>query len=359
MIKVFQVIPTLEVGGAENLVLDIANNIDNTKFDMTIITYYDIDKFNINVNNYKNIKVKSFSKKKGIDLKMLIQLITYFIKEKPDVVHSHIYAAPYIFIPCVLSGVKVRIHTIHSMAQKELRKNKRILMKFAYKFLNFTPVAISDYVKKTIIDEYKLPSEKIECIYNGIDTKIFKPKKVYKANVNTFINVARISDVKNHNLLLDAFSLAIKENNKLKLKIVGNGPLLEDIKQKIKKLNLDKYIVLLGNLDKNLVQKELVSSDIFILTSKYEGLPLSVLEAMSCGLPIISTKVGGVIDVVDKNNGILVNQDEKELCQAILKLSNDSSLCKFLGENSHNYSKKYDVKVMVKEYERIYSRAEK
>ena len=117
---------------------------------------------------------------------------------------------------------------------------------------------------------------------------------------------------------------------------------------------IEKNVVFTGNVSN--VEDYLAKADIFVMTSDYEGLPLSAIEAMAAGLPIISTRAGGVVNLIqDQVNGILVDiGDEKEITEAILDLCQNFDKRKQLGDQAKYSVKKYSVENMVHQYEELY-----
>ncbi len=353
-IKVFHVIPDLETGGAEKLALDICTFLDKDKFDATLISLYPSKKSIYEEIAYKyGVNIVFLDKQKGLDYKVLFKLNKLFRQYKPDIVHTHLYVGPYVLLPMILNKVKGRVHTVHNIASKELRNFKKKIMKIAYQFFKVTPVAISDYIKKTIETEYQLSSTRIPCIYNGIDTENFTRFKDINRKI-TFVHVGRFSKQKNHKLLIESFALALRENSNMVLKLVGDGVLKQEILDMVRDLGIKEKVVFKG-IQKDIC-RELNSSDVFILSSDWEGLPISVLEAMSCGLPIISTRSGGTPDIIlDRENGILVDIGDKEgLSKAILDISYNKELREKLGDNSYIHSKKYDIRETCKQYSALY-----
>ena len=359
--RLFLIVPTLGTGGGEKLVVDLAKNLNKDFFDVNIVslfpkqnTLYEdiIDKNDINV-IYMN-------KKLGPNLKIIVDMINLFRKYKPDIVHTHLYVIPYVLPASILCNVKSRIHTVHSIAQKEAEGNLRRIMKVAFKYFKFIPVGICEYVQESIADVYKIPKNKIPCIYNGIDTEIFNSKtKVYNSRDKNIkiISTGRLQSVKNHKLMINAFAEVCNYIPNVQLTILGDGELRNELECQINKYNLNERIILKGVVKD--VSKELNESDIYIITSDYEGLPLSVLEAMSCGLPIVATKAGGVVDIVkDGENGILVEVGNvEELINAIMKIIQDKNLKLKMGIKSKELSKLYDIKRCTTEYEHLYSKS--
>ncbi|TAN67481.1 glycosyltransferase [Paraclostridium sordellii 8483] len=357
--KVFIIVPTLGTGGGEKLVIDLATNIDKSIFDVSIIslfaprgTIYE------KIVMKENINVIYMNKVVGIDFKLIFKLIKLFKEYRPDIVHTHLNVMPYVLPAVIKSRVKSRIHTVHSVADKEAEGILRLVMKFAYKNFNFTPVAICDYVQETISKVYGIKISEIPCIYNGVNSNIFNKNRYTYKNRNkkyiNLINIGTLYHVKNQKLIIDAFSEVQKQIPNIRLTILGDGELRTEIESQINSYNLNNKITLKGVVEN--VADELNNSDIYIMASNYEGLPLSILEAMSCELPIIATKAGGVIDIVENNeNGILVDIGSKQQLEVAMKvLCNNEELRTKMGEKSKSLSQKYDIRKVAKDYEKLY-----
>lgn len=354
--KVFIVVPTLGTGGGEKLVIDLALNIDRSKFDISIISLFPKkDTIYEKIAKRQNINIIYMNKKLGLDFKLIFRLIKLFKNNKPHIVHTHLNVMPYVLPAVLISKVKSRIHTVHSIADKEADGTLRIIMKWAYKIFNFTPVAICDYVQKTINDVYNIRSSDIPCIYNGINTEIFKKNKINNSNETIhLINTGTLYHVKNQKLIIDAFYEVQKHIPNISLTILGDGELRDELETQINNYNLDDKVKLKGIVEN--VSEELNRSHIYVMSSNYEGLPLSILEAMACGLPIIATKAGGVVDIVkNEENGILIEiGNQNQLEKAIKRLCQDKELRKKMSNNSKEMSKEYDIKVVAKNYQDLY-----
>jgi glycosyltransferase involved in cell wall biosynthesis len=126
---------------------------------------------------------------------------------------------------------------------------------------------------------------------------------------------------KNPKGILRAFAEAVKENKQLRLRMIG--PTSNELISYSKALNINEFIVFTGLINQKEVANLLQQSDAFILFSFYENMPCVIAEALCCGLPVISTNVGGIKEVINPENGILVHSsDEKECTRAILEISN-------------------------------------
>jgi len=334
-------------GGAEFMLKELILNLDKELFDIYVITKYGYNGTEIErVLKENNIKIIYSNSKRRFSLEFLFKCYRELSRIKPDITHTHlgiiIYFLPYIY----LNKCKC-FHTVHNIPQKEGKK----IYKFFYR-KKIKPIGISETIAQMIKEFYDVKYN-IPVIYNPVDLSRFNgivPMKC--SNIVTLIIVARLCSQKNHKLLFEAFSTAIKDGKNIQLKIVGDGPLKNELIEYANNLGISEKVEFLGQRDD--IPYLLESSDIFMLSSLWEGLPLSVLEAMAAGLPIISTDVGGVKDIV-KDNGILVEKSNAEkLCEAITKLVDDSTLREEMGNNSLEYAKLYDSSVMAKKHAELY-----
>lgn len=348
--RVMMVIPTLSPGGAEKMVISIAEKIDTKKIELIIVVLYPYQEtiYAKEAAN-KQLKIIYLNKKQGIDLSIILQLKRIIKKFKPDIIHTHLYSAAYVLFASPRSIPKY--HTVHNVAQKEATGMRRLLMQIAYKVGNFTPVAISPYCAQTIEKTYHV--KKIPCICNGIDTEYYRPNKIEHEGIK-IINVGRLQSQKNHSLLISVFAEIHSKYPNTTLEIVGEGELRAQLEKDINKLNLSDCVTMQGISDD--IRNKLNKADIYVMTSKFEGLPISVLEAMACGLPIVSTKAGGVIDIIEQgSNGFVVEQeDEVGLIEAISKLIVDSELRKSMEEKSREMALKFDINICAKKYQLLY-----
>lgn len=144
--------------------------------------------------------------------------------------------------------------------------------------------------------------------------------------------VARFDNQKNQKLLVDAFHLFPDLQKNFELKFIGDGQNYEEIKDYTNKLSLDNNIKFLGF--RNNVGAYLRQSDAFILSTHYEGLPISIIEAMSYGLPIVATRVGGIPEMVTADNGFLFENTPASVHNSLNLLLVSLSKPNSLGSNS-------------------------
>ncbi|RGU93394.1 glycosyltransferase [Clostridium sp. AF15-17LB] len=354
--KVMLLISDLGMGGAENITMNIAKYINKEEFEVKVVSMfsreYCVDKYK-DIIDENRLQVTFLNKKPGLDLSIVRELMRLFKTEKPDVIHTHRYSCIYALIPSVICRLPVRMHTVHNIARNELPQLYQKIMRFAYKHLHVTPVAINESVKKSIEENYGLSSKQIPLIKNGVDiSKLYSNTNV--GDKITLINVGRFSPQKNHSLLIECFKDIVANYPDAELILVGDGELKADVQIRVNAAEIAGKVIFVGNVSD--VENYLARADIFVMSSDYEGLPLSVIEAMASGLPVVSTKAGGVVDLVhDGENGILVDVGDKDnFVGAVLSLIKDRESLKKMGEVSRKIAEGYSVDKMVRDYENLY-----
>ncbi len=175
--------------------------------------------------------------------------------------------------------------------------------------------------------------EKIELLYNGVDLERFKPltgvkdavreKLGVSKNAGVVVTVRRLVYKNGVDTLIDSAKIAIKKNPKLVFLVVGEGPDFAEVKARIEQLGIRSNFRLTGFVSDEDLPLYYNAADFFVLPSKSgEGLPLVVLEAMACGLPVVATKVGGVSEVMMEDYGKIVPPDNPDaLAEAVLEFS--------------------------------------
>ena len=223
---------------------------------------------------------------------------------------------------------------------------------------------ISDDLKQFTVQKYKIPSDKFTIIYNGIDSKAWSPDVIPKGTLrNQMLNlpeeavviglVARLVEQKDPLRWLQiAISLA-KKNSKYYFVMIGDGDLHNIIENQIKNEMLENRIFMLGL--RNDIETLMIDFDILLMTSLYEGVPIVMLEAMSLGIPIVSTHVGGVKECIinDGVHGAILplSSSNDDFVRAIEKMRSPESLHRFKSKIlRNNIEKKFEVKDMKAAY---------
>lgn len=363
-IRVLQIIPNFGYGGAEMLVKDLLLAQDTQKLEMAACSLYPFSATSIEEEIHeKNLTVFYLDKELGPDPRMVKRLYDTFMRFKPHVIHTHRYAIRYTLIPSILCQIPVKIHTIHNIARKEVDLAGRIIHFLAFRLFNYKPIGISKIISESAMDYYKI--DNIPYIYNCIPTDKYINNNNMKLNIRLSLNfdddslviihVGRFFPQKNHRLLIESFSRVLLKINNVKLVMVGDGDLRPEMEGIVNRNGLNNHIKFLG------VRKDIAdllsASDIFVLSSDWEGLPLTVIEAMAAGKPVIATAVGGVPELIEDNiNGYLVKPgDIDSLAHAIIKMAGDREGSRKMGEIGQKMAReKFDIGIMAKAYENLY-----
>lgn len=361
MKKVMMALPELDVGGAQvmalSLIREIRKKTQEVQFQILLLegphgSYLEEQC------RRENIDVVYLGKAKGFHPSILPRITQAIKAFEPDVIHMHKSRMHYFLLPIILAGVKKRLYTVHCLANQDT-KNKWLqkVMSFAFHHCHVIPIAISDICKDSLVKLYGVEKNSVPCIYNGIDTEKFKNPQERVAHPKgqmSYVSVGRFSSQKNYPLLLRVAARIHKKWPDVEFIVLGDGVLRQKIETRLSELHGEQYIHLLGNV--NDVYQYLWKADAFLMTSDYEGLPLTVLEAMAAGLPIVSTRAGGISDVVvNGKNGLLVDcGDEDGLVNSIDELCKSPELCMDFSEKSMMFAQQYSLQNMAESYLKLY-----
>ncbi len=352
--KIIQVMPDFGLAGAEIMCENLTYELIKNGNEVVVVSLFDFHSAITERLEKAGVKIIYLDKKLGLDIFMIKKLKKIFKKENPDVIHTHRNAAQYAMPATIKLGIKHSIHTVHNIAGKENGTLSRKLNKIFFKHCGLIPVALSERIKDSIIEEYKIKAEEIPVIYNGVDISKCLPKKEYNTCGNfKILHIGRFSEQKNHVGLLQAFDLFHKKYPDTELWLMGEGEKRTEIVEYIQKNELEKNVRLLG-LQSN-VYPYLHDADIFTLPSNYEGMPMTLIEAMGTGLPIVATLVGGVPDMLTNNeNALLVENNPETIAKGFEEYYLNEALRKEHGQKAKERSISFSAEAMAKEYESIY-----
>lgn len=326
--KIVEIIPQLNSGGAERFVVDLCNELVECH-EVTLIVLFPLETHGFYSKELdKKIKVLSLNKKLGKDLTLPFRLHIILKRERPQIVHTHLNAFYYSLFSILFARNKKMkfFHTIHNDAFEEAPGKYGVRVKKALLRLNsFQPVTISQSSKNSFLNVYKRNSILIlngrsfeyKKDLNSETEKFFKRIRGGNDNKKILVNVARISAQKNQLSLVRNVMKLNQEGFNVELLIIGSH-LDKVITKQINEIK-DSKIHLLG--EKENVIDYLKLSDAFCLSSLHEGLPISLIEALSVGLIPVCTPAGGIYDLIDHDeDGILANGfSESSYFDALLK----------------------------------------
>jgi len=354
-----QLLPLLS--GVQNVMLAILKSLDKDKYDIYVISKPSgplVDK--IEELNYKFIPLRSLKRSISLmDIVALIELIRIFKKSKFDIVHTHSSKPGFIGrIAARIAGVPKIVHTVHGFPfhpyqNKFVMNFYKSMEKFASLFCDKV-VFVNNSERETAIVDHLIQPQKVITIYNGIELPKKEIQKKRKSNKLIIGSCLRFWKQKNIIETIDGAIRVCKENENIKFVFVGDGELYKVVKKMVYDSGLIDRIQLPG-WQKN-VTEWLQNFDVFLLYSKWEGLPLSILEAMSHGLPIVASDIKGNNELVSETNGILVPiNDIDRLTAVLLSLPDKKEMLKEMGENSRKLIKeKFDIMDFVRKYKNVY-----
>ncbi len=338
----------MAVGGAQKLLLEQALWFQSRGHHVTVLFFYDRDNLHetwTKTYPFEIQNLEAFDKKAG-GLRSLPKLFSGLMKlwrvlkrENFDAVITFTHDSNMLGLPLVwLAGIPARIGThlgeIRGMSAWRERLHTLLVNRGVIQIL----VTSSARTKNNAIEAGVQP-KRIKIIYNAImpfdishaDREPVRQQIVLKPDDVLFLTVGRLVYEKGHEFLVEAMSEVAKSAPNATVGICGDGPLRGELVHQIERLGLQKKVNLLG-LWENL-HELLAAADVFVLPSRWEGLPMALLEAMMAGLPVIATRVEGVDEVVEDGvHGLLVPTEAPDaLAKAILQLCRDPEMRRRMG----------------------------
>lgn len=307
-----------------------------------------------------DVRAETMPKYSGLDASLPVRLAALLGAEKVDVVHTHnphamIYGAP------AASLVRAKsVHTKHGMNPDAAR---RLWLRRTAATLVDAYVAVTPALAKVAVERAECDPTRIHVVPNGIDVTRFAPSPEARARVRQELGipgdswlvgtVGRLAPEKDQALLIRAMAPLLDERRQLML--VGDGPERAALEQTCRDSWRAEYCHLIGARAD--VAPYLAAMDAFVLSSRTEGLPLGLLEAMATGVPVVSTAVGGIPDLIDSGkNGVLVaSGDEKALLRELVTLAGQPTAGLRLGQaGRETVLARYSLSQMAERYEELY-----
>lgn len=361
---ILQIINSLGNGGAEKLVVEISNElVINNR--VTICSLRPIEEKMLAKHKIdEKINLVSLNKNDGFSPYIYYQLYRLFKSQKPNIIHFHLDATIKYIIPLIPLFRKIKfIHTIHSdlNSEKKIIYSKLKYLKFFTKKIAF--VCISNSIYKDFQINY--PFLRFFLIENGIkklrisseydSTKIEVNNLKFNEKTKVFLTIGRIDENKNHLLIINSFKKLVNKN--IICLIIGDDP--SENKEYFLHLKslCSENTYFLGS--KNNIADYLSLANCFIISSKNEGLPITAIEALSFGLPIITTDSGGLKDIVENEKGgfILKNINSDELIKSIdhFLLLDETQITNIKKFNINKFEQLYSINRCCNSHLKLYN----
>ncbi|NQT36023.1 MAG: glycosyltransferase [Planctomycetes bacterium] len=302
----------------------------------------------------------------GLDRRCARRLAQFWRREQVDLIHAHQYT-PF-FYSAAARGLRRRppiLLTEHGRHFPDVRRRKRFFFNRLVLGRRDRVVSVGEAVRRALIANDGFPARRVGRIYNGIDCCFIADTSSVRREVREeiglteehliLIQVARLNHLKDHATALRTMERIAARRDDVRLVLVGEGPEQEAIQREIGKRRLESRVCLLGLRDD--VPRLLQAADLFLLTSISEGIPVTLIEAMAAGLPVVSTDVGGVAEVVQHERSALLAAagDDAALAAAVLQLAADDDLRRRMGaEGKRRAAEVFSEETMHEAYCRLY-----
>jgi glycosyltransferase involved in cell wall biosynthesis len=358
---VLHLIGSLPANGAERVLLDLVRHLDPARFRPVVCCLHAggplVPEFEA-----AGVRVVMLRKRSRWDLSILEQIRGVIAGERPALVHTHLFTADaWGRAAALLAGVPA-VCTAHS--SDPWRRWHQRLADGILSRLTDRVVAVSDDVARSRRSRERVPSAKLTTIPNGIDPARFDPRTDVGPTraalrlpdgIPVIGILGRLHPAKGHPVLFEAVRRLLAHGRRVAVLVVGEGELREELEALARRLGLDGSVRFLGRRAD--IPAILNLLDVVVMPSRWEGLPIALLEAMAAGRPVVAAAVGGIPEViVDGETGVLVPPgDPERLCAAVARLLDGPGEARRLGEAARACAlARYDVVTMARSYEAVY-----
>lgn len=358
---VLHVTDNLNFGGSEKLMTDIAIGLNSLKYKSCVCS---LVMGGVLQNHLEENKILTIimNKKKGFDVSIIYRLYFLYKKMKPTIVHTYRPSANFWGrIPAIFARVPIIIATEHNYEKSNISiaAINYLLSLFTHKI-----IAVSQEIATQLIKVYHINENKVQIIDEGIDFTEYHPRpknyeyrKLLSINNNAIIIglAGRLMEQKGHKTFLHAFQKVLNEFPNVYAVIAGEGPLAGELQGLAEKLKINNNLSFVG-FRKDL-SEFLSQLDLFVMPSLWEGMPIALINAAACEIPIIATSVGGIPEFIKDNiNGHLVTSGDPEalsqkIILALKQLNKAREMAKVARQDALN---RYSIRRMIHNHEELY-----
>lgn len=371
-IRVMRIIARMNVGGPAVQVSGLIRGINSIEFDQRLYTGHcaadEADFLNSVATDINATRIEGLGRRISLsgDVKALLFLVKAIREFKPHVIHTHTAKAGFLGRIASLISLQqsIRVHTFHGhLLHGYFGSFQRLLVIIVEKSLGVVThqlLAVGDKVREDLLKAGIGKKEKFGLMPPGLEIGILP----YKTDTNAFYGlnserlhcafIGRVTQIKRPDRFLDVVSEIKKRKVNLDFLIAGDGDLLETCKKRIAAEELP--VVVLGWQSN--IERVLASADIVALTSDNEGTPLCLIQAGMAGIPVVTTNVGSVPEIVLNNaTGIITNLDVQQIADALENLVNNPGLRIKLGKAAQEFTlANFGVQRLVHDHEKLYKR---
>lgn len=353
--RVMLVVQSLRVGGAENMVENLAYALRDRGCVMEVVVLQSGETIISRRMRANGMDPFVIGKRPGPDLSAISRLAAAMREFRPDVVHSHLPILNYVVPAARRAGVENLVHTIHNVAQRETTSRLKVAYaRKCYRRGTVRPVALSEINKRTVVEFYGIPADEVAVVTNGIDLAHFERKASYAIDGTAHVcHVGRFNEQKNHEAIVEAAALLKESGADVVFDLYGEGELMDSVREMASERGVADMLAFHGLTDD--VPGAMAVADIFILPSLWEGIPMVIAEAMAAGLPIVASRVGGIPDMIEDGvDGILCEPTGASLAERIGRVLSDVRLRESLGTAARRESNQFSSDLMAERYLKVY-----
>lgn len=357
--KILHIIPNLNKGGAERLVTDIVRELKTRpEIQVRLVIFrdeieYDVEDLRDVLHIIPSSVQLSLWKKNKLHV---VQLQAFIDDFQPDIIHSHLFEAEIVSRSCFYPKAKWFSHghgffrEFEQISFSRIRSKSSLNIMFEQLYIlnrykrnnGNTFIAVSSSIKEFLSKVFR---GKCVVLFNAIQLNKFASVKADKLNNGklNLLSVSRLDENKNHTLQIDTLAELKKRNIDVHLHIIGEGSLKNTILKRVKDLGLAKSVIFLGWIKET--EKYYPKYDIFIHTAKKEALGLTILEAMSAGLPIVTLDGKGNRDLIHSGkNGFMINENKAAyFADAIENLWQNKQLYREVSDCAKKFAMEFDI----------------
>jgi glycosyltransferase involved in cell wall biosynthesis len=364
-IVVLHILEALNCGGIESVVVNICNNMDKERFDVHLLVLSGDDlQLRDKLNDEVKFHTLGASRRDVMSIVRCYGLTTKIhkmIKEiKPDILHTHCMQFRLTSTQLAFIGTKYKryVHTIHTSGLQYEQKTIKYRIKLWYENIVYklTKAEVA-CVSKDGYNKCKelFPNVPLHLIENGINI-VENPNKVDfidTAYIN-MVYIARLDEGKNQGRLIEAFSLLCQKVDNVRLYLVGDGILMDNLQEQIKQLGLEGKVFLMGR--RNDVIDICSSCQVGVFSSLFEGFSIAAVEMASVRLPMVVSNIPALKDVFEDTAIYFDPTSVDEIYEKLLLICQDEDLRKELGEKAFGTAKKYSIKNTARLYQEVYTK---
>jgi sugar transferase (PEP-CTERM/EpsH1 system associated) len=367
---ILHVIHHLVMGGMETGLVNLINRLPETRFRHAIACVEDYSDFRDRIQR-KDVEVVAMHRSRIGTWGLRKAIFDLCRRLKPTIVHSRNMSGLDAILPAYFAGVRHRVHGEHGWDVNDLdgigfkpALLRRLHAPFVERY-----VTVSTHLEDYLVERVKVPRSKITQIYNGVDTRRFEPRNASSVSAlplgftdrDSIVlgTVGRIQPVKDQATLVRAFADLLRSNREMarraRLVVIGDGPLLSNLRKLVETLDIASSVWLPGSLSN--VPDLLRSFDVFVLPSLSEGISNTILEAMATGLPVLATRAGGNVELVEEGatGRLFAPGDVEGLVSLLGELVTNDPLRQRMAVSARQVSiQRFGIERMIEQYEATY-----